>query len=93
MKTERYTIEVEAFENTQLQEMEITKQAYIQQLNALTVEVERTKDNETPLELYYHGNHETETVTIERHAFRSGCTTTYLTKYTCKQGYCFKPKK
>lgn len=90
MKTVKYFIECEYLENPMIKKMQISKKEFEANMKHLQKEVEKTVDDECPIELFRDEIKEFETHTTRTVIFHSGCCSTYLTKITCKEGYRFK---
>ena len=89
MKREKFAIQFVSIETPVSLELPISKTEYTRQLAFLGEQIEKTKENEYPVELTTTVN-ENEKITITRHRFSVGTGDTYLTRYTCKPGYQFK---
>lgn len=94
MKTVKYLISFENFENSMCRDLEISKKEYDKQLKFMREQVKNTIiDEETPIRETNIRTYENKT-TIETHiSFNCGCAYTDLIKIECKEGYHFKPKK
>ena len=90
MKTVKCFIECEYLEVPMIKKMQISQKEFEANLKHLLGEVERTADDECPVELFRDEIKEFETHTTRAVIFHSGCCATYLTKMTCKEGYRFK---
>jgi hypothetical protein len=90
MKKTKCFIECEMLETPMIQKMEINKKEFEENIKHLMNECEITIDHENPVELFRDEIKEFDTFTIRTVIFHCGCCETYLTKYECKEGYCFK---
>lgn len=91
MKTAKYKLEIEFYENQMLSDMTITKKEFLRQLAFMREQIELTKDYECPVtEASWSPQVREHKGVIETvYTFCSGCGRTFLTAFECKPGYHF----
>lgn len=91
MKTKKYTFK-SYFSDYSTTSMEISKKQYddqVKQLNKEMIFSKQNKDDSMWIEFDCE-TYEYEEMIVERKFYKNGYVVYELTRYTCKDGYCFK---